>query len=305
MIGGLCLAVIAACGDANNGATMAVAFAGAGAGTGSMPFAGGSGGAQAGTMSSAGGTGGMLGTVTGGAGAGGSGGAGMLAPASDAGTEDAGHTLLDAGPDAQAGSDAGDAGEPAVAAVDAGGGTAGRGAEPPMSPVHRVPLRVHLGNSGLSGQELAAVLEEMNWIWWSQAAVCFEVETVDNDQTLSGGFDLWFHETSIPCSPGANGVYCGDHDIHSLDAPRLGRTDAPDWSVELPPARTAAHELGHGLTLDHFNGQPDSNDSLMSSGRMGFKLHEAEIQAARRRAAAKALPDDGSEFCTPVSPTDE
>jgi hypothetical protein len=231
----------------------------------------------------------------------------MLAPSNDAGASDGGGEGAldagrspDAGPDAGTGDDAGDASEPDGATLDAGGGTAGRGAEPPMSPVHRIPLRVHVANSGFGGQELSEVLEEMNWIWWSQAAVCFEIETVHDDQTMSGGFDLWFHRTSIPCSPGANGVYCGDHDIHSLDAPRLGGTDSPAWAVERPPARTAAHELGHGLTLDHFNGQPDSYDSLMSSGRMGFKLHEAEIQAARRRAAEKALPDDGSEFCTQV-----
>jgi hypothetical protein len=140
------------------------------------------------------------------------------------------------------------------------------------------------------------VLEEVNQIWLSQAGVCFEVEAVDHDQTQSGGFDLWF-VPEVPDPPGVNGVYKGDHDVWSRDYPSLG--SAPD-PVEDPASRTCAHELGHGLDLDHYNGYPDSPNSLMSSGMLGWQLHDFEIQTARQRAAQKALPDAGELGCAPV-----
>ena len=176
-------------------------------------------------------------------------------------------------------------------------GAAGRGEEPPISPVYRIPLRIHRADSALSEPDLLAVLDEMNWIWWSQAAVCFEIEIVAGDQTMQNGFDLWFHRSSIPCSPGANGVFCGDHDIHTLDRPSLGATDNDEWDTEHNPSRTTAHELGHGLNLQHYNGFADSNDSLMSSGRQGFKLHDTEIQTARTRARSKALAETTALHC--------
>jgi hypothetical protein len=188
---------------------------------------------------------------------------------------------------------------PDAGASDDGAG--GRGEQPPLTPVYRVPLRVHVGDSALDDTSLLAVLDEMSWIWWSQAAVCFEIEIVDGQQTMQAGFDFWFHRSEIPCSPGANGVYCGDHDIHSLDRPSLGAADNMEWDTERNPSRTSAHELGHGLSLQHYNGFADSNDSLMSSGRQGFKLHEAEITAARNRARSKALPDLGPLYCAPPS----
>jgi hypothetical protein len=222
-------------------------------------------------------------------------GAGGAAPdagardAADAGASDTGNTEVDASTTADAG-------------TQGSSGTGGRGAEPMQTPVYRIALRVHTGESVQTPAELAETLEEVNWIWWSQASVCFEIELVEHDMTMSEGFDFWYHDGRIPCSPGANGVYCGDHDIHSLDEPNLGRSDDAMWSVKRAPARTGAHELGHGLSLDHFDNQPDSNDSLMASGRMGFKLHESEIMAARRRAAMKALPDNGSKYCASVTP---
>jgi hypothetical protein len=210
--------------------------------------------------------------------------AGRLPPASDAAIVDSGDP-----PDAAVPPDTG--------APDEGAG--GRGEEPPLSPVYRIALRLHRGDSGLSDDALRDVLDETNWIWWSQAAICFEIEIVDGDQTMSSGFDFWFHRSEIPCSPGANGVFCGDHDIHSLDDPSLGAVDNDEWDTEHDPSRTSAHELGHGLSLDHYNGFPDSNDSLMSSGRQGFKLHESEITAARNRARSKALADLTPLYCTP------
>ncbi len=178
-------------------------------------------------------------------------------------------------------------------------GAGGRGQMPPTTPVHRIELRIHRQNSNLTDTQLFDVLDEMNWIWWSQAAVCFEIHTVTNDQTMNTGFDMWFHANVIPCAPGSNGVYCGDHDIHTLDQPSLGRVNDPAWDTMFNASRTSGHELGHGLTLNHYNGFADSNDSLMSSGRQGFKLHQFEIDDARRRARQKALPDDVPLFCAP------
>jgi hypothetical protein len=122
---------------------------------------------------------------------------------------------------------------------------------------------------------------------------------------MNSGFDQWWWATSLPCWPGccmtsANGVYCGDHNVHTIDHPSLGRTNDPAWSVEYAASRTSAHEIGHGLNLDHYNGFPDSNDCLMSSGRKGFKLQDFEIQIARTRAAQKALPDTTPKYCAPA-----
>lgn len=173
----------------------------------------------------------------------------------------------------------------------------------PFDRTYRVPLRVHRGDTGLSPQALASILEEVNEIWLRQAAVCFEIETVRNDARRTDGFDLWFHRAKLGCNTTANGVYCGDHDIHVLDKPSLSPVDDRQWKTRQDTARTAAHELGHGLTLQHYNGQRDSNDSLMSSGRQGFKLGPAEVTAARRRAAQKALPDAAARACAPVPVT--
>jgi hypothetical protein len=189
--------------------------------------------------------------------------------------------------------------------LDAGNRDAGSDDEPPpFSPAFHIPLRVHRGDSGLTARVLASVLEEVNQIWWKQAAVCFEIEIVHDDAEAPDGFDLWFHRKTLGCDTVANGVYCGDHDVHSLDAPSLGAANNAEWNVRLLPARTAAHELGHGLNLPHYNGFADSNDSLMSSGRQGFKLHDSEVAIARKRAQQKADGVGPSTPCAPVPVVD-
>ncbi|PYS04851.1 MAG: hypothetical protein DMG12_09105, partial [Acidobacteria bacterium] len=55
---------------------------------------------------------------------------------------------------------------------------------------------------------------------------------------------------------------------------------------------------GHGLTLRHYNGYPESADSLMSSGTLGWRLHDFQIQAARARAQQKAEPDTTPTNCS-------
>src|SRR5438105_4606794 len=49
------------------------------------------------------------------------------------------------------------------------------GAAPGQTPVYRIKLRVHNGQTTLTAAELRKSLEEMNSIWWSQAGVCFEI----------------------------------------------------------------------------------------------------------------------------------
>lgn len=171
----------------------------------------------------------------------------------------------------------------------------GNGQMPPQTPVYRIPLRIHRGDSGMGPTELGDVLEEMQWIWWSQAAICFEIEVVDHDDTMNVGYDLWF--VTDPKSGNYNGYYNGDHDIWTIDQPSLGSAPNP---TEHPASRTSAHELGHGLNLSHYNNQPDSDDALMSSGKRGWELHDFEIDTARNRAAAKAIDDLTPIYCTPI-----
>jgi hypothetical protein len=209
----------------------------------------------------------------------------------DARATEAGH---DASVDAAA-SEAGsaDAARPDAALADAGAA--------PFERAFHVPVRVHRADSALTGAVIARIFEEVNEIWWKQAAICFEVEVVSSAELRSDGFDFFFHRSMLGCGASdSNGVYCGDHDIHSLDAPSLSPADNPSWDTRQNPARTSAHELGHGLRLEHYNGFADSNDSLMSSGRQGFKLHDSEITTARARAQMKALTSSTSAPCAPV-----
>jgi hypothetical protein len=164
---------------------------------------------------------------------------------------------------------------------------------PRKATLYRINLRVHNGRSTMPAAELRESLKEMNSIWSSQAGVCFEITSTRDDVTASDGFDIWF-VPEVPDPPGANGVFKGDHDIWSRDYPNLRPAPNP---VTHRAARTSAHELGHGLTLPHYNGHPDSPQSLMTSGTLGWFLHDFQIEAARVRARAKASPDTSRTDC--------
>ena len=170
-------------------------------------------------------------------------------------------------------------------------------AGPGRTPVYRVHLRVHHGQSNLPSAELRKALEEMNSIWWSQAGVCFEMTSALDDSKSSVGFDIWF-VPQVPDPPGANGVFKGDHAIWSRDYPNLRPAARP---ATYRAARTSAHELGHGLGLRHYDGFPDSTESLMGSGSLGWQLHDFEIEAARVRARQKADPNTIPADCSPPS----
>ena len=175
-----------------------------------------------------------------------------------------------------------------------GGGSGAFGTAPGQTPVYRIKLRVHNGQTTLPAAELRKSLEEMNSIWWSQAGVCFEITSTKDDARAREGFDIWF-VSEVADPPGVNGSYKGDHDIWSRDYPDLMPAPHP---VTQRAARTSAHELGHGLTLGHYNGYPESADSLMSSGTLGWRLHDFQIQAARARAQQKAEPDTTPTNCS-------
>jgi hypothetical protein len=64
-------------------------------------------------------------------------------------------------------------------------------------PVFRIPLRVHLGESGRSPEDFIAILDEINDIWLSQAGICFEMQIVLDDKPLMRGIDIWFMPTLL------------------------------------------------------------------------------------------------------------
>ena len=173
-------------------------------------------------------------------------------------------------------------------------GSGAFGAAPGQTPVYRIKLRVHNGQTTLPAAELRKSLEEMNSIWWSQAGVCFEITSTKDDARAREGFDIWF-VSEVPDPSGVNGAYKGDHDIWSRDYPNLMPAPHP---VTQRAARTSAHELGHGLTLRHYDGYPESPDSLMSSGTLGWRLRDFQIEAARARAQQKADPDTTPTNCS-------
>jgi hypothetical protein len=170
-----------------------------------------------------------------------------------------------------------------------------------LGPVYRIPLRVHLGESGRNLQEFKDILDEINHIWLSQAGIFFIMQVVLDDEPLEQGMDIWFLP-ELQGGPGLNGYFRSDHDIRVLDKPILMPAEHP---ARHPAARTAAHECGHGLSLPH---RQDSDDNLMRSKTYGWQLNDQEIRDARRTAAKIALTDTTLRGCSepllfdPVSP---
>lgn len=268
-----------------------------GAGTGGF-----SAGASAGSagVSGIGGAGGVAGFATGGSGGSGEGGLGGASGEGGASGASGEGGASGASGEGGSGGDGGMTGGTGGPTSDACGAMPSD-RTPPYMPVYRVPLRVHTTRSDLAREDLCGTLEEVNEIWWTQAGVCFEIEIVGDDEVAETGMDLWFERSSpFPNGVEANGVYAGAHEIYSLDEPSLNTAPNP---TQYLPARTAAHELGHGLGLDHQNCGAACNDLLMTSGRRGFALVTGspastdEHARARDRATDYALSDTAPTVC--------
>lgn len=160
---------------------------------------------------------------------------------------------------------------------------------PPSGPVYHIPLRIHLGGSNRPPEKWQPALEEINTIWFSQAAICFDMHTALDDAPLTHGFDLWF-DAEVP---EWNGYYAGPHDMHIRDDPALRPAARPANSAA---ARTAAHELGHALGLGH---RQNSDDNLMRSKTFGWQLNEEEIRRARQTAKKSDFATRNTLLCPP------
>ena len=158
-------------------------------------------------------------------------------------------------------------------------------------PVIQIPLRVHLGNSDRVPEKWLPILSEINFIWFSQAGICFEMHTVSHDEEFENGLDLWFESTI----PDWNGYFTDLHDIHVRDSPNLRPAKDPAGSSA---ARTAAHELGHALSLGY---RQNSDVNLMCSKTYGWQLHKDEITQARKAAEELAAANRNTAPCS--SPT--
>jgi hypothetical protein len=158
----------------------------------------------------------------------------------------------------------------------------------PHQPVFHIPLRVHLGNSDRAPKKWLPILDEINFIWFSQAGICFEMHTVSHDEELENGLDLWFESTI----PNWNGYFTDIHDMHVRDDPDLRPAQHPAGSSA---ARTAAHELGHALSLGH---KQNSDDNLMRSKTYGWQLHKDEITQARTAAGELTAGSSNGEPCS-------
>lgn len=171
--------------------------------------------------------------------------------------------------------------------------TPAKQANSPSQPAYHIPLSVHLDRSSLRPSAFTEVLKEINHIWWSQAGICFEMQVMMNDDKQSSGFDIWF-VPRINNSDSMNGNFGGEHSIYVRDKPILRAAPRP---AQYPAARTAAHELGHALSLPH---RQDSDDNLMRSKTYGWQLNQEEIAIARKAAAAWAIKNTVALTCSTV-----
>jgi hypothetical protein len=164
-----------------------------------------------------------------------------------------------------------------------------------VASVYRVGVRVHTSYTAMTPEKLRSVLAETQWIWTSQASICFEFEVVADDVEAETGFDVWYY-VEVPEAPGVNGWIEDGGRIGVLDQPALHPARRP---AREPAARTTAHELGHGLGLDHYQEPHDLSESLMASKQAGYALHDFEIARARETAGTLGVKKSAAYACAP------
>ncbi len=176
---------------------------------------------------------------------------------------------------------------------------------PPVLPLLKVPVRVHLMQSKtepvlqttLTNADIPKIFSGVNKIW-SQAQVRFDIESIvttralDNAPTNKDPKERWIVKTLPKESRTnsaidvcyikkitANGFYSGGL-IVVKDEPEL--QPVPGGTDE-HLARVTSHELGHALGLAH----RQNVTNLMASKTTGFSLNEMEIKRARARAVER------------------
>lgn len=157
--------------------------------------------------------------------------------------------------------------------------------QPPPSatdePLLHIPLVLNLSKSALTLAEVESTFAEVNRIW-AQAGICFEARDLRLGYGASTEIVLWLVAGDVP---GLNGYYESNDYIWIEDQPRLRGAPTP---ARLPAGRTAAHELGHALGLQHVPPTGPTGDSLMNTGYDGYRLQAWEIAKARETATQYA-----------------
>jgi hypothetical protein len=172
------------------------------------------------------------------------------------------------------------------------------------SPIH-IPVRIHLVSceqetaltTTLTAGDIQRIIAKVNTIW-APANIQFTIESIgkttaqtqDNetdkttfswvtsampqDRLLENGLNLFYIKEMGP-----NGFYSKGL-IYVKDTARLNPVPG---GLDEPIPRVSAHEIGHALSLQH----RQEVTNLMASGKNGYLLNEAEIEAARRTALTK------------------
>ena len=183
-----------------------------------------------------------------------------------------------------------------------------------------MPVRVHLVQSQsmpemhttLVESDIRRIFEKVNMIW-SQAGIRFEIESIVHTEAVAvipeleranefirvksmipeaslsaTALNICYVKEVVPNGFFHNGLIVVK-DTASLQ-PVEGGLDEP-----IP--RVTSHEIGHALSLNH----RQDTTNLMASGKTGFSLNAAEIDAAR--AQAKTFQTSKTENPPPPEPS--
>ena len=128
----------------------------------------------------------------------------------------------------------------------------------------------------------------------------YAIYVIDDEQTIREGIQMSLEEdykvsvfseaeTAIDAI-GDIGVITDDRHVpriidrivvpHFNGTGRIADVDNPEAVFQVGQVGVAAGHI-HALGLDHYNHRHDSIDSLMASGRQGYRIHPFEIARAR------------------------